>query len=90
HCSVSLLILPRPDWFVHENVKGFPREFIETPMKKEGYEMQETAITPQRWNPKLGRPMMGTEMLGTMGLPVKKLANAAAVKKSDLSNLTQN
>lgn len=34
--------------------------------------------------------MMGTEMLGTMGLPVKKLANAAAVKKSDLSNLTQN
>ena len=41
---------------MHENVKGFPREFIETPMKKEGYEMQETAITPQRFGKPMSRP----------------------------------
>jgi len=43
----------RPDWFIHENVTGFPRDLIQQPFAKAGYEMQETNISPQRF----GKPM---------------------------------
>ena len=47
-------------------------------------------LQSQRWNRKLGRPMMGTEMMASMGLPVTaKLANECGVAQPDVSQLSQ-
>jgi hypothetical protein len=47
-------------------------------------------LQSQRWNRKLGRPMMGTEMMASMGLPVTaKLAKECGVVQPDVSQLSQ-
>lgn len=43
----------RPDWFVHENVRRYPKNFIEQPFEKANYAYEETSISPQRF----GKPM---------------------------------
>lgn len=42
----------RPKWFVHENVKRFPKHFL-TDALGGIYSLQETMISPQRF----GKPM---------------------------------
>lgn len=46
----------RLDWFVHENVKNFPEEYLTSTLEPEGYLQQATAISPQRF----GKPMNRT------------------------------
>ena len=47
----------RLDWFVHENVLRYPREFLE-PALRDQYNVGFTSISPQRF----GKPMSRSEL----------------------------
>ena len=47
---LNLDLLPRPGWFIHENVQKFPGEYLQF---DDEYNKQETSISPQRF----GKPM---------------------------------
>ena len=55
-CKISFLCPSwklRLDWFVHENVPGFPRDYLMDTLGPAGYDCQMTIISPQRF----GKPM---------------------------------